>query len=174
MKAYDLAWKEIGTVEWKAGSNPKVLDYYDDAGAIGISNDDVPWCAAFVGAMLKRAGGKGTGRLDARSYLKWGKPVDIAEARTGDIVVFRRGNSSWQGHVAFFVRRAGAMIEVVGGNQSDSVSVARYPIGSLLGVRREIGLASKPVVDTKPANPVVKTDWLSSLMAKFAAMFKKG
>lgn len=136
--AYELAKDEVGIVEWKKGSNPKVVQYYHDAGHFEIVDDAVPWCAAFVGAMLHRAGLKGTDSLAARSYLKWGTAVDIDDAQEGDICIFERGNSGWQGHVTFFVRqekRSGRIV-CLGGNQQDAVNLSRYSVTSLLGVRR--------------------------------------
>jgi hypothetical protein len=40
------------------------------------------------------------------------------------------------GHVGFYAGRFDGFIEVLGGNQSDTVKVSRYPSKSLLGVRR--------------------------------------
>ena len=77
MTPYELAKSEVGTMEWAEGSNPKVVAYYRDAGFPEVKDDAVAWCAAFVGAMIKRAGGKPSGSLAARSYLKWGKPVAL-------------------------------------------------------------------------------------------------
>lgn len=136
MTPYELAQKEVGTVEWKDGSNPKVLAYFRDAGHPTVKDDATAWCAAFVGAMLKRAGLKGTGLLTARSYLQWGEPVERKDARPGDVVVFKRGNSSWQGHVAFLVKDRGEVIDVLGGNQADAVNVRAYRAAQLLGIRR--------------------------------------
>lgn len=168
MTPYELAKAEIGTVEWKTGDNPKVVAYFKDSGNPGVKDDETAWCAAFVGAMLKRAGVKGTGKLNARSYLDWGVPVDRKDAKPGDVVVFKRGNSSWQGHVAFFVKDRGALIDVLGGNQSNAVNIKGYQAAALLGIRRA-GKAAKPaeaqvkktakiehetaVVLTKPAIP---------------------
>lgn len=153
MNAYDLAKAEIGTVEWAKGSNPKVVAYYADAGAPEVKDDAVAWCAAFVGAMIKRAGGKPTGSLAARSYLDWGEAVGREDAREGDVVVFRRGNSTWQGHVAFLVKDNGATLSVLGGNQRDSVSIGSYPAASLLGIRRA-KWAKPPQEAPKPVPPV--------------------
>ena len=134
--AYDLAKAEVGTVEWAKGDNPKVVAYFKDSGNPGVTNDETAWCAAFVGAMLRRAGVKSTGALNARSYLDWGTPVDRKNALPGDVVIFKRGSSSWQGHVAFFVKDRGALIDVLGGNQSNAVNVKGYQAAALLGIRR--------------------------------------
>jgi len=137
-QAYELAKKEIGTVEWKDGSNPVVLGYYKDAGHPEIKDDATAWCAAFVGAMLKRAGLPNTGALTARSYLNWGDPVARADAQEGDIVILSRGNSAWQGHVAFFVKDNGSTLTLLGGNQADAVNRRAYKVtkDNLLGIRR--------------------------------------
>ena len=147
--AYDLAKAEVGTVEWAKGDNPKVVAYFKDSGNPGVTNDETAWCAAFVGAMLRRAGVKSTGALNARSYLDWGTPVDRKNAQPGDVVIFKRGNSSWQGHVAFFVKDRGALIDVLGGNQSNAVNIKGYQAASLLGIRRPPKATAKPAAPPK-------------------------
>lgn len=155
MNAYELAKAEVGTVEWAKGNNPKVVAYFKDSGNPGVTDDETAWCAAFVGAMLKRAGIKGTGKLNARSYLDWGTPVDRKDAKPGDVVVFKRGNSSWQGHVAFFVKDRGALIDVLGGNQSDAVNVKGYQAAALLGIRRPPKAQVKKTAKTEHEPPVM-------------------
>lgn len=146
MNAYELAEKEIGTVEWKDGHNPKVVAYFEDAGHPQVKDDETAWCAAFVGAMLKRSGMQGTGKLTARSYLDWGVKVDRKDAKPGDIVVLKRGTSSWQGHVGFFVKDNGDSITILGGNQSNAVNRRAYKVdgGQLLGIRRAAEKPSAP------------------------------
>lgn len=197
MNAYGLAQKEIGTVEWANGDNPKVVAYFKDSGNAGVTDDATAWCAAFVGAMLARSGVKGTGKLNARSYLEWGQPVERKDAKPGDVVIFKRGNSSWQGHVAFFVKDKGALIEVLGGNQSDAVNVKGYQSSQLLGIRRaDQNPIKKPHVTKAPEiehkappnvknpgkieheaasnqDPIKKPGWLAMLMRALANIFKR-
>lgn len=116
--------------------NPKIMGMYKTVGHAWVEHDEVAWCAAFVGAMLERAGLPSTRSLAARSYLKWGVPVDAKDAQVGDVVVFKRGNSSWQGHVAFFVRQTKSLIFVLGGNQANGVNIKGYAKSKLLGIRR--------------------------------------
>lgn len=155
--AYELARAEVGTVEWAKGDNPKVVAYFKDSGNPGVKDDETAWCAAFVGAMLRRAGVKSTGKLNARSYLDWGTPVDRKDAQPGDVVIFKRGNSSWQGHVAFFVKDRGALIDVLGGNQSNAVNVKGYQSAALLGIRRApkatLGKMKVPTPAEAPKRP---------------------
>ena len=82
------AQKQVGIWEW-AGSenNPLVLAMFAEAGHSDIKQDAVPWCPAFVGSVLLRAGTKGTGSLLARSYLDWGQKIPLSEAKEGDVVI---------------------------------------------------------------------------------------
>ena len=102
--------------------------------------------------------------LTARSYLEWGEPVDRQNAREGDICVFTRGNSTWQGHVAFFVKDNGKTISVLGGNQSNAVNIKNYSADRLIGIRRaKVTVPAKPVAPPKP-----KGFW-AALLALFGA-----
>ncbi|MBB06620.1 MAG: TIGR02594 family protein [Pseudooceanicola sp.] len=137
MTPFEIAQSYIGTTEGPGPEdNPVVMDMYASVGHDWVEHDSVAWCAAFVGHCFERAGLRSTRRLNARSYLEWGIPVDLVDAQAGDIVVFSRGSKAWQGHVGFFVKRSGTMIEVLGGNQSDAVNIQRYAKSRLLGVRR--------------------------------------
>jgi uncharacterized protein (TIGR02594 family) len=138
MRWLDEALKDLGTKEQPGpGSNPDVVTYYAESGNPGVKDDGVAWCAAFVGAMLSRAGLQGTRSLAARSYLNYGSKLPTSNIPRGAILVFRRGNSSWQGHVAFCVRDLGSRVEVIGGNQNNAVTFATYPKSAILpgGVR---------------------------------------
>ena len=137
MTPVEIAQGYIGTTEGPGPEdNPAIVEMYASVGHDWVEHDSVAWCAAFVGHCLEKAGLRSTRRLNARSYLDWGIPVDLADAQPGDIVVFSRGSKSWQGHVGFFVKTTGAVIEVLGGNQSDAVTIQRYAKSRLLGVRR--------------------------------------
>ncbi len=198
MNAYELAKEEVGTVEWAKGDNPKVIQYFKDAGHPEVSTDATAWCAAFVGAMLARSGVKPTGKLNARSYLDWGVPVERKDAKPGDVVIFERG-TGWQGHVGFFVKDEGALIKTLGGNQSDAVNIKGQQAAKLLGIRRAPVAAHKPTTNpvvsqkspevihkqsnlrkTQTAqpknadqNPIKKPGWLAMLIRALAAIFKR-
>lgn len=109
----------------------------------GVDPVRTEWCAAFINAILERNGMPGSDSVSdnplmARSFLEWGESVD--EPRRGDIVVFERGNSVWQGHVAIYIgtveRNGVEYYRILGGNQSNSVNVTEYPVSRLLGIRR--------------------------------------
>jgi uncharacterized protein (TIGR02594 family) len=132
---FELALAQRGVKEVPgSGDNPLIQAYYRDAGHAEVRHDSVPWCAAFVGAMLKRAGIRPSGSLAARSYLSWGRKID--RPVEGCIAVFSRGRSTWLGHVGFFVKDLGdGRVQILGGNQSDRVSLAAFPKSRLLGYR---------------------------------------
>jgi uncharacterized protein (TIGR02594 family) len=134
----------LGIKEWPgAKHNPDILAMFAAAGHSGINDDETPWCAAFVAAVLAQLGLPHTGKLNARSYLDWGFKVDMQDALPGDVVVFWRGSrQGWQGHVAFLVRFEGDNVIVRGGNQGNAVSDAPYPVSRILGIRRHDGVAS--------------------------------
>lgn len=134
----DYAMDDLGTWEWSDGHNPKVVQYFADVGHAWVKDDETAWCAAFVGAMLKKGGVEGTGKLNARSYLDWGKPVELDQAKKGDIVVFSRGDpNGWQGHVGFYMGQTPRYIKVLGGNQNNQVNITSYSKNKLLGIRRK-------------------------------------
>lgn len=134
-----LARAEIGTLEIKgAKHNPKIVGYFKDAGHGEIKDDETPWCAAYVGAILRRAGIEPNGKLGARSYETWGERLD--QPALGCIGVKKRaGGQSWQGHVAFVVAANPTTVWMLGGNQSDSVSIAPFSRWQFTGFRWPAG-----------------------------------
>jgi uncharacterized protein (TIGR02594 family) len=114
---------------------------------MGIDPVRYEWCAAFVNAILASQGIPGSESvsdypLTARSFLRWGLPVPKDNIKTGDIVVFPRGNQGWQGHVGIFVtsyyRDNKLYYVILGGNQNDEVSYELYPASTAIGIRRWI------------------------------------
>lgn len=186
---YQVANGYRGTWEWSEGHNPAVLKFYKEAGHPEIKNDEVPWCAAFVGAVLAQCGLPNTGSLLARSYAGYGEEVSLVNARRGDIVVLQRGNSSWQGHVAFFDKLIGEQVYCLGGNQGDQVNIRPYRKEKIIAIRRakepkqalsesstikaaslgQIGAAAGPVVSA-----VAGMDWKSVLALAVLAVVLLG
>ena len=110
----------------------------------GVDPVRTEWCAAFANAVLRDSGIEGSESvsdypLTARSFLHWGDEVD--EPRTGDIVVFPRGNVAWQGHVGFYFGEVTIgnvkYYRILGGNQNNKVSIELYPAHRALSIRRQ-------------------------------------
>lgn len=128
------AWQKLGAREVPGRRHSRdILAFFRDAGRSDITRDEVPWCAAFVGACLERAGYAGTGSLLARSYLDWGTPVD--DPRPGALAVLKRGRDPGAGHVGFWIGSTDTHHILLGGNQSDAVTVSTFDKHRLLGFR---------------------------------------
>jgi uncharacterized protein (TIGR02594 family) len=119
-----------------------------------VEGDEVAWCSAFanyVAWLLRLPRSKS---LAARSWLGVGMSIGLDQARPGfDVVVLKRGGAdepgpeilAAPGHVGFFAglehpaRIFGdpdnRQVLVLGGNQSDQVSVAPFSVQRVLGVR---------------------------------------
>jgi len=126
MKPIEIALNEYGTLEdISSGSNPHVLEYFAKVGQGWVKDDATAWCAAFVGYCLETCGISSTKKLNARSYLKWGKTS--LQPKLGDIaVLWRVSPTSSYGHVAFFIKKDQNYIWLLGGNQSDQVCIEKY------------------------------------------------
>lgn len=129
-----------GTVEFPgAADNPIILDWADECGLKNAYSDDaIPWCGLFVAICAKRAGwGLPDSPLWARDWLTWGTPSPVP--MLDDVMVFSRGSG---GHVAQYVGEDKGYWHIIGGNQSDAVTIMRKPKrpanvdGGLLGSRR--------------------------------------
>jgi len=129
-----IALSQVGQYEHKEGDNPEILKYFMQQKNSEFT-DEIPWCAAFVNWILSSAGYEYSGLLQARSYLSTGYKVE--NPQIGDIVVLYIGDrDSWKGHVGFYINQVGENIYILGGNQSDQVSIAPYHVSQLLGYRR--------------------------------------
>lgn len=135
-KWYTVALKYSGTKEIPGKKSNEVISNFFKVVISKFLGDDIPWCAAFVGAVLEEAGYESTGSLMARSYLKYGRV--ITDPVRGDIVIISRGNPNGpHGHVTFFHSfDSKGNIRGFGGNQSDAVNISTYSINRLLGYRR--------------------------------------
>ena len=132
----ELALNEIGNEEFAGDrDNPEVMKYYHEIGHEWVAHDEVAWCAAVVNWVLMKCGYEYTGMLNARSFLEIGEVTDSPEI--GDIAVFWRiSPDSAYGHVAFFLRELSGYVYVLGGNQSNQMSVSKYPVARLLSYRK--------------------------------------
>ena len=151
-QVYDAAHSYLGLKEYPgAKHNPQVIADFAKVGHDWVKDDETPWCAAFVGARLAECGIAGTGKLNARSYEEWGDGVVFTDAQKGDVCVFwRKGRDSPYGHVAFFDHYDDKTntVHVLGGNQGNAVSVAKYPFDRLIALRR-----AAPQVEDVPPKP---------------------
>jgi len=113
--------------------------------------DEIPWCSAFVNGMAWDLRLARSSSLAARSWLEVGRIIGLNEASPGwDIVVLKRGLDPQPGpdiikapgHVGIYAGTGlspnvgVSSVSVLGGNQSNRVSVASFPLARILGIRR--------------------------------------
>lgn len=146
LTAFDLAQRFIGLKE-VAGpvSDPQVLAMLqlDD---VWPADDSVPWCSAFVNYICWLLRLPRSKSLAARSWLTVGRSIPIPDAQVGfDVVVLTRGTNPQAGHVGLFAGLEWQLedghphsqrVQILGGNQSNGVSVAPFPVDRIVGVRR--------------------------------------
>lgn len=141
-KWLEVARSYIGTHEGVgAKDNPKVVEMYALAGHAEVKHDAVPWCAAFVGACLSKAGFANTKTLWALDYARYG--LRLSEPRVGAIATKKRDGG---GHVFFVVDYDDRHAWGLGGNQKDMVSIVRFDRSAIYSYTwpREAGLPSNP------------------------------
>jgi uncharacterized protein (TIGR02594 family) len=128
-----LAATNLGVSEIKGAKHrTEILRYWRDIKRGGIKDDETPWCAAFVGASLERAGIQSTRFESAASYLLWGRRLALSVQ--GAIAVLDR-------HVAFVAGvRADKKIMLLGGNQADAVTIAAFDDCAIKSYRWPVGV----------------------------------
>jgi len=137
----DEALKLYGTHEIKGpeNANPVIIGWAKElGGAVSgwYKSDDEAWCGLFAAICMKRAGyqpPKGFDALRALKYAAWGVSSPGNIPMLGDVMVFARKGG---GHVGFYVGEDKTAYHVLGGNQSDTVSIARIARGRLTASRR--------------------------------------
>jgi len=118
-----------------ASHNPQILAMFAEIGFDWVDNDEVAWCSAALNYFCKKLGYERSGKLDARSWLKM--PIFVLKPQLGDIVVlWRYSPADWRGHVGLFINWDEENVWVLGGNQSNMLSIASYPRDRVLGFRQ--------------------------------------
>ena len=138
---YQIARKELedGVREYPgSASNPRIYLYHASTGH--GAEDDVALCSSFLNYCVEMAGYTGTNSKAARSWHDQGWGDDVTDSPCeGDIAVWRRrwtesnGKPASGGHVGFVVSFDATSVTVLGGNQSNRVSIATYPREGSLG-----------------------------------------
>jgi uncharacterized protein (TIGR02594 family) len=123
----DIGLKEIPG----ARHEPRILQMWRRVGA-WFSDDETPWCGGFMGQWFIQCGiapPKDCWR--AKNWLEWGKAID--EPVLGCVVIFGRDGGA---HVAYVVgKTSDGYLACLGGNQGNTVSIAKFPYGRVLGYR---------------------------------------
>ncbi len=130
------AWMEIARAELGTRETSAKADKYFEVCGAKPDPTGTPWCAYFVGYCLEIAKYSSTKKANARSYLSWGNER-TGSSQVGDIIVLWRGtkNDGITGHVGFYVREDKDFVYLIGGNQGDAVTEAKFYKSKILGIR---------------------------------------
>ncbi len=133
---FQEARRLMGTRETPGvGSNPVILDWATDMNVM-YKSDDIPWCGLFTGQCITATlpdEPVPAGLLRARAWERFGIPT---RPTMGAVMVFwRRSPGSGLGHVGFYAGEDAAAFRILGGNQSDSVSLAWIDKARLVAAR---------------------------------------
>ena len=148
LTAYDVASRFLGLKEGPGAINNPLIIAMLQLDNSWVSNDEVPWCSAFVNYVAWLLALPRSKSLAARSWLAVGEPVALpSDARMGnDIVILQRGTPPQPGpavldapgHVGFFAGfdEVHNTVRVLAGNQGDAVTYQTFPGDKILGIRR--------------------------------------
>ncbi len=147
MTLYDLAQRFVGEVHELKGSNASpFIVWCLQSCDLSLTSDEIPWCSGFLNRLAWLLRLPRSKSLRARSWLTVGTPVDLQQAKKGDVVILKRGVEPQPGpdvleapgHVTIFAGfdQDGVHFLGLGGNQEDGVTVSRMRLSSILGVRR--------------------------------------
>lgn len=130
------ATRLLGTKEQPGiGSNPTIIDWASERG-ITYRSDDIPWCGLFVDHCITTTLDREptpSAALSARAWSRFGIATDPTP---GAVMVFWRNSlGSGLGHVGFYAGEDAGAYRIIGGNQSDSVSLAWVVKSRLVGAR---------------------------------------
>ena len=125
----------------------KFLNEYSGTTAKSIAGDVNAWCARFVSAVLNEAKVGGLPTMSAKAYANFGQGVwkqgmpaaSLDNVMPGDIAIFTRKGGG--GHVGFVKATdpGKGILDILGGNQSNQVSVIQKSMKDLIAVRRVTG-----------------------------------
>lgn len=131
-------------------NNPVILEWAKEVGlSKTYSNDEIPWCGLFIAVVAKRAGKV---VVDAPLWAKnWSKFGQLTiHPMLGDVVVFNRETG---GHVGLYVGEDPTAYHILGGNQTNAVTISRISKNRVYSVNR-------PLYTNQPEN--VRRVYLSS------------
>lgn len=146
----EFALREYGIREISARGRTVNVVAYLEATGVSRSNDETPWCSAFVNWCMLMANFPGTGNASARSWLDWGG-VSLDYPVYGCVVVLWRGSKNGPlGHVGFFVGMQDQNLLLLGGNQGNEVSIRPYPKERVIGLRWLLGFPYPDTLGWRP------------------------
>lgn len=138
--------------------NPAILAWATEAD-VPFDRDETPWCGLFIAhcfAATVPDEPLPANLLGARQWLRFGVPV---APQLGAILVFWRGSrDGWAGHVALYWAEDATSYHVLGGNQSDAVTITKIAKSRLLGARWPASVAPLGLTRRTDARRILSTN----------------
>jgi len=128
--AYAQALTQFGTHEIQGPDDSPDILKFQETTWFDEHGDDIAWCSSFMNWCMIQARLPHTESPRARSWLDWGEGTK--EPVQGDLCILTREGG---GHVGFLVTGGKGDLALLGGNQSDKVSIETYPESRVLGFR---------------------------------------
>lgn len=137
-RIYAEAMRFLGTEEVPGEASNPLISHWIKSAARWLDRDDskTAWCGCFRGAVGVNSGtGVPKDHFRAASWKSWGEAVPTADAAVGDTVVLSRKGGK---HVALFHKWSAdrKRVFLLGGNQSNKVSIASFDASLIEAVRR--------------------------------------
>jgi len=136
-----------------AKHSPTIMGWIKALGArvlgINVTDDETPWCGTFVAHVMQRFElGAPPVAVRAAAWGAYGRKLNAP--RLGCILVFVRPGG---GHVGFYVGEDDTAYHVLGGNQSNAVTITRIAKGRMTEMRWPHGpaLPEPQIVRLTPA-----------------------
>lgn len=133
---YEWALNELKTQDTKeipgSKDNPRIV-WYHSFTSLKATDDETPWCSAFMCCAAAQTGRPHTKSAAAKSWKTFG--VEGTGA-VGDIAVFSRDGGN---HVAFLhkpYKKGDSTLTVLGGNQGNKLSIDTRSSSRLLAIRK--------------------------------------
>lgn len=101
-----------------------------------IDPREISWCGAFVATCILKWRPESVVPQNVLGARQWGNFGEKCEPQVGAVLTFWRiSRSSWQGHVGFMAGQDRDTYHVLGGNQSDAVTITKLAKNRLLESR---------------------------------------
>ena len=116
-------------------SNPDIIDMGKELGIDIVDDSTFSWCSISLCYYAKKLGYEQPNSAAARSWLKM--PIVVLKPSLGDVVVlWRESKLGWKGHVGLFINWDKDFVWLLGGNQGNSISIAKFTRERILGIRQ--------------------------------------
>lgn len=118
------------------------LKAWFDRSVAWINPKEIPWCGAFVATCLRKWQPGIAIPDNPLGARQWGAFGEACTPQQGAVLTFWRGSKSgWQGHAGFYAGEDPTAFHVLGGNQSNAVTITRIARDRLLQSRWPTGVS---------------------------------